>query len=173
VVRAEGDPLALVRPLQSELSALDPKLPLRDPTTLRALVDERFAGRWLPVLLMTAFGALALLLVSAGIYAMFASMASARERELAVRLALGSSRGAVAGLVLRQGAVWMAAGLAGGAVGLMLVSRLLGDLVHGIPPLDPPAIAMPVAGLAVCAGLALVGPVRRATRVDPAVALRA
>lgn len=172
VVRAEGDPLALVRPLQRELSALDSELPLRDPTTLRALVDERFAGRWLPVLLMTAFGALALLLVSVGIYAMFASMASARERELAVRLALGSSRRAVAGLVLRQGGAWMAAGLVGGAVGLMLVSRLLGDLVHGIPPLDPPAIAMAVAGLAACAGLALVGPVRRATRVDPAVALR-
>src|SRR3712207_9192353 len=98
-----------------------PAVPLRAPATLRDIVDERLVGRRLPVLLMTAFGALALVLASVGVYAMFASMGAAREREFGVRLALGSSRAAIAGLVLRQGGAWMAAGLAGGAAGAAVV----------------------------------------------------
>lgn len=172
LVRAEGDPLALVRPAERTLAALDPALPLRHPRSLRSLVDERFAGRSLPVLLLSAFGVLALLLASVGVYALFDSLAAARERELGVRLALGASRGAVAGLVLKQGGAWMAAGLAGGLAGLLLVARLLGGLAEGVPALDPLAVGAAVAALVACASLALVGPVRRSTRVDPATALR-
>ena len=122
VIRTQGDPLALLRPVERQLAALDATIPLRDPTTLSAVMDERLAGRRLPVLLMTAFGALALLLASVGVYAMFASMAAAREREFGVRMALGSTRAAIAALVLRQGSVWMAAGLTGGAVGVVGVA---------------------------------------------------
>ncbi len=172
VVRAEGDPLALVRPAQRELSALDAGIPLRDPTTLRAVIDERLQGRRLPVLLMMAFGALALVLASVGVYAMFAAMAAAREREFGVRLALGSSPRAIAALVLRQGAAWMAAGLAGGAVGVLLVSRLLQDLVAGVPRFDPVALGLAFAALLACGVVALLVPVRRATRVDPISILR-
>ncbi|MDQ3950305.1 MAG: ABC transporter permease, partial [Gemmatimonadota bacterium] len=145
VVRAHGDPLTLVRPIQRELSAVDPALPLHQVRTLRARVDERLAGRRLPVLLMTAFGALALLLASVGVYAMFASMAAAREREFGVRIALGSSRRAIAALVLRQGGVWMAAGLAGGALGVVIVTRVVRDLLYGVAPFDPLALGVAVA----------------------------
>ena len=172
VVRTAGDPLALVRPVQRELSALDPTVPLRDPRTLRSVVDERLADRRLPVLLMTGFGALALALASVGVYAMFASMAGAREREFGVRVALGSSRGAIARLVLRQGARWMVLGLAGGAVGVVLVTRMLRGLLYGVAPLDPIALGIAVAALLVCATVALLVPVRRATRVDPITVLR-
>ena len=104
---------------------------------------------------------------------MFASMAAAREREFGVRMALGSRPRAIAGLVLRQGAGWMAAGLAGGALGIVLVVRLLRDLLYGVPPFDPIALGVAVAILVGCATVALLIPVRRATRVDPMVALRA
>ena len=121
---------------------------------------------------MMAFGALALLLASVGVYAMFAAMAAAREREFGVRVALGSSRGAIAALVLRQGALWMAAGLAGGAVGVVVVARLLRGLLYGVQPFDPVALGATALTLLVCAAVALLVPVRRATRADPISVLR-
>lgn len=172
VIRTGGDPLTLVQPAERALRELDPTLPLRDPAPLRAILDEGLAGRRLPVLLMTAFGALALLLATMGVYAMFAAMAAAREQEFGVRVALGSSPGAIAGLVLRQGGVWMAAGLAGGALGVVLVTRLLRDLLYGVPQFDPVAIGMAVVMLLACATAALLVPVHRATRVDPTSILR-
>jgi predicted permease len=172
VVRTQGDPLALVRPFQRELSALDPGVPLRDARTLAAIVDERLAGRRLPMLLMTGFGALALVLASVGVYAMFAAMAAAREQEFGLRVALGSTPGAIAGLVLRQGGVWMLAGLAGGVLGVAGVARLLRGLLYGVAPLDPVALGGAALALLACATAALLVPVRRATRVDPAAILR-
>jgi ABC-type antimicrobial peptide transport system permease subunit len=124
------------------------------------------------VLLMTAFGALALLLASVGVYAMFASMAAAREREFGVRAALGARPGEIARLVLRQGGAWMALGLAGGAVGVVLVSRLVRGLLYGVAPFDPVALGLALTLLLACATVALLGPVRRAARVDPITTLR-
>lgn len=173
LLRTQGDPLALVRPVERELAALDPTLPLDRPMTLSALLGQGLTNRRLPVMLMTAFGALALLLASVGVCAMFASMAAAREGEFGIRMALGSSRRAIAGLVLRQGAGWMVAGLVGGALGIMLVVRLLRDLLYGVPPFDPIALGSAIAILLGCATVALLIPVRRATLVDPIIALRA
>ena len=171
LVRTSGDPAALVRQFERELAAMDPALPLRDAMPLRAIVDERLAPRRFPVLLMTAFGALALLLASVGVYAMFANMAAAREREFGVRVALGASRGGIAGLVLRQGAVWMALGLVGGAAGVVAVARGLRGLLYGVAPFDPLALGLAVALLVLCGAVALLVPVRRATRVDPITVL--
>jgi putative ABC transport system permease protein len=172
LVRTSGDPLALLRPMQRALAAVDPEVPLRNPMTLSAIVDERLAGRRFPVLLMSAFGVLALVLVSVGVYAMFASMAAAREREFGVRVALGSTRGAIAALVLRQGAVWMAAGLAGGAVGVVLVGRFVSGMLYAVKPFDPMALGVAVVVLLGCGVAALLVPIRRATRVDPITVLR-
>ena len=172
LLRTEGDPLALVRPARTALASIDPSIPLHNPTTLRNVLAEGIAGRQLPIVLMTAFGALALLLASVGVYALFASMAAAREREFGVRVALGSSRGAIAGLVLRQGGVWMAVGLAGGAVGVVVVARLVRGLLYGAPPFDPVALGFAALTLIACAGLALSVPLRRAMRVDPITVLR-
>jgi ABC-type antimicrobial peptide transport system permease subunit len=124
------------------------------------------------VLLMGGFGVLALLLASVGVYAMFTSMATAREREFGVRIALGGSRGSVASLVLRQGGVWMAIGLAIGAVGIVIAARLVKSQLYGVPEFDPVTIIGAIVVLLVCAGAALLVPVRRATRVDPISVLR-
>jgi predicted permease len=172
VVRTSGDPLALLRPVERELTAVDPSVPFRNPETLQAIVDARLASRRFPVLLMSAFGVLALALVSVGVYAMFASMAAAREREFGVRVALGSTRGAIAALVLRQGAVWMAVGLAGGVVGVVLVSRFVRDMLYAVAPFDPMALGLALVVLIACGVAALLVPVRRATRVDPITVLR-
>jgi hypothetical protein len=172
LVRSSGDPLALTGAVRRELAALDPGVPLHAAAPLEAVLAEGLSGRRLPVVLMAAFGALALVLASVGVYAMFASMAAAREREFGVRIALGSTPGAIAGLVLRQGGAWMALGLAGGAAGIVLVARALRTLLYGVPPFDPVALGLALAALLVCAAVALLVPVRRATRVDPITALR-
>jgi predicted permease len=172
LLRTAGDPLALVKPVQRELAALDPSFAIHDATTLRALMSDRLTSRRLPVVLMIAFGALALLLASVGVYAMFASMAAAREREFGVRVALGSSRAAIAGLVLRQGAVWMVLGLLAGAAGTVFVSRSIGGLLYSVRPFDPVALGSAGAILCLCAAVALLVPVRRATRADPIAVLR-
>ncbi len=140
---------------------------------MRALAGEGLAGRRLPVLLLAAFGALALLVASVGVYAMFSSMTATREREFGVRMALGSRPHAIAGLVLRQGSKWIVVGLAGGALGIVLVVRLVRDLLFEVSPFDPTVIGAAVVILVGCAAVALAVPVRRATRVDPMAALRA
>jgi len=172
VIRARGEPTALVPAVRRELAAIDPGLPLHQVATLRALLAEGLSGRRLPVVLMTAFGALALLLASVGVYAMFAAMAAAREREFGVRIALGSTPRDIARLVLRQGGVWMVAGLVAGGAGVVVVSRMLRGLLFGVPPFDPLALGAAAALLLVCASVALLAPVRRATRVDPISVLR-
>jgi predicted permease len=171
-VRARGEPAALAGAVRRALAEQDPRVPLHDATPVRALIADGLSGRRLPVLLMGAFGVVALLLASVGIYAMFSAMAAAREREFAVRLALGSGRGAAAALVLRQGAGWMALGLAAGALGVVAVTGALRSLLVGVSRFDPVTLGLAVLALAACAAAALLVPVRRATRVDPVAVLR-
>jgi ABC-type antimicrobial peptide transport system permease subunit len=172
VIRSVRDPLALTSSVRRAIAAVDPTMPMYKVSTMRAIIGDGFATRRLPVVLMTSFGALALLLASVGVYAMFATMAAAREREFGVRVALGSTRGAIAALVLRQGGLWMLVGLVAGTVGVIAVSRALQAQLFGVPALDPIAIGVAVLVLLVCAGLALLVPVRRATSVDPITVLR-
>ncbi|AHG88620.1 permease [Gemmatirosa kalamazoonensis] len=172
LMRTAGDPLALLTPARRALADIDPRLPLHDPITLRTRLADSLSGKRLPVVLITAFGALALLLASVGVYAMFAAMTAAREKEFGVRVALGSSRARIATLVLRQGGVWMVLGLAGGAVGVVAVSRAVRQLLYGVSPFDPATLAGAALVLLACGAAALLVPVRRATRADPISALR-
>jgi putative ABC transport system permease protein len=172
LVRTQGEPLALVAAVRRTLRSIDAALPMHKVSTMDSVIDEGFTMRRLPVVLMMSFGALALLLASVGIYAMFASMAAAREREFGVRVALGSSRGAIARLVLRQGALWMTLGLAVGVIGIVSAGRLLRSQLYGVPQFDPLAIGLALVILLVGAAIALLAPVRRATRVDPNTILR-
>ncbi|MDQ3998025.1 MAG: permease, partial [Gemmatimonadota bacterium] len=119
-----------MRPVQRELSTIDPGLPVNRVSTLESLLADGLSARRLPVVLIGGFAGLALLLASVGVYAMFASMTAAREREFGVRMALGSSRLAIAALVIRQGSAWMALGLAGGVLGI--VGRLVRTMLYGI-----------------------------------------
>lgn len=171
-VRTSGDPTSLIAPIRAALKSIDPGLPMYQVKTMDELVAEGFAARKLPVMLMGAFGALALLLASVGVYAMFMSMATAREREFGVRMALGASRASVAALVLRQGGQWMVIGLVAGAGGIYVASKLVSSQLHGVAALDPWIIAASVLLLLLSAGIALMVPVRRATQVDPITVMR-
>jgi hypothetical protein len=171
-VRVAGDPMAILPTVRATLKSIDPGLPIFDVRTFDEVVSEGYAARRLPVLLMSAFGILALLLASVGVYAMFTSMAAAREREFGVRIALGGSRSSVARLVLRQGGRWMIVGLVVGGAGIIVAARLVRSQLTGVPPFDPFTIAGAVLVLLLCAGVALLVPVRRATRVDPISVLR-
>jgi len=171
-IRASGDPLALVNTVRRTLASIDPMIPMYKVSTMNQVLGETFAPRRLPVVLMATFGGLALLLASVGVYAMFASMATAREREFGVRVALGSSRGAIVGLVLRQGGAWMIVGLAVGALGVVLAARFVRTQLFGVAQFDPIAIGIAVLTLLACAGVALLVPVVRASRVDPINVLR-
>ncbi|HEY7396638.1 MAG TPA: ABC transporter permease [Gemmatimonadaceae bacterium] len=172
IIRTAGDPTAITASVRRTIAAIDPTLPMYNVATLDDVVSTTFAPRRLPVVLMTAFGGLALLLASVGVYAMFATMAAAREREIGVRIALGATRRGIASLILLQGGTWMLAGLAVGGVGVVFVGRFLRTQLFGVPELDPLAIGAAVIVLVVCAGLALTVPIRRATRVDPIMVLR-
>jgi predicted permease len=172
ILRVAGNPMALVPAVRAALAEVDRTLPMYRITTVSEIVEKSFAARRLPVILMMGFGGLALLVASVGIYAMFAGMAAAREREFGVRIALGSSRRAVAGLVLRQGGGWMAAGLAAGAAGVLVAARLVRTQLYGVAQFDPISIGAAVLLLLFCAALALLVPVRRASRVDPISVLR-
>ena len=172
VIRTSGDPAALTNSVRKTIASVDPMIPMYKVATMNSVLGDTFAMRRLPVVLMTSFGALALLLASVGVYAMFANMAAAREREFGVRVALGSSPGAIAGLVIRQGGRWMLIGLAIGTVGVVMAARTLRTQLFGVPAFDPIAIGAAVVVLLICAGVALLVPVRRATRVDPITVLR-
>lgn len=171
-VKTAGDPSRMTSAVRAVLRGIDPGLPMYQIARMQDVVDRGFVARRLPVLLMMGFGVLALLVASVGIYAMFATMATSREREFGVRMALGSSRAAVAGLVIRQGGVWMALGLLLGAAGMFTTTRLVRAQLFGVPELDPLTIGGAVTVLVLCAALALLVPVRRATRVDPITVLR-
>ncbi|HMA02031.1 MAG TPA: FtsX-like permease family protein, partial [Gemmatimonadaceae bacterium] len=172
LVRTQADPLALAKQIQAAAASYDPDLATHNVTTMNALLSDGLAGRRLPVLLMTGFGALALLLASVGVYAMFAAMAAAREREFGVRVALGSTRNGIAGLVIRQGAMWMATGLAVGVVGVVFVGAMLRNLLYGVQPFDPATLVVTALMIVACASIALLAPVRRATQVDPISVMR-
>ncbi len=172
VVRTEGDATRLIEPFRRVLTALDPGVPMADATPLSASVARGLQGRRLPTLLIGGFAALTLLLASMGVYALFANMVAAGERELGVRLALGSSPRRIAWLLVGRGALWLGAGLCVGGAGVALVGHALRSLLFGVSPVDPIALTGAAAVLVAAAAVALVGPVLRATRVAANSVLR-
>jgi len=122
--------------------------------------------------LSSAFALLATLLAAVGLYGVLSYSVTQRTREIGVRIALGATRSGIASLILREGGVWMIAGLIVGSIGVMFVGRFLRTQLFGVPELDPLAIGAAMSVLAVCAALALLAPIRRATSVDPITVLR-
>ncbi|HEV8254181.1 MAG TPA: ABC transporter permease [Vicinamibacteria bacterium] len=172
LVRAEEQPARLAPAVLAQVRALDPALPVFAVGTLEQHVQAASFQQRLGGWLLAGFGALALALAVVGLYGVLAYSVAQRTREIGIRMALGSARAAIFGLVLREGLKLSVLGLAAGLVGAGLAARALSSLLLGVRPLDPVTFAAVAALLVVVALLACLAPARRAARVDPIVALR-
>jgi putative ABC transport system permease protein len=171
VVRASGDPAALITHLQRAITALDSNLPPPRVVTMEQAITTALWQPRFNLLLLNAFAALALLLAAVGIYGVMAYSVSRRTREIGIRVALGATAGQVQRLVAGQGLLLTAAGVGLGLIGAFAATRLMSALLFGVRATDPTTfVAVPALLLAV--GLvACYLPARRATRVDPVIAL--
>ena len=153
------------------MAQLDPELPVFDAQPMDGLMAKSLVTRRSPVVLSLSFGAVALLLSAIGIYGVLAYLVTQRTKEIGIRIALGSSARGVFELVLREGLVLIAAGFALGAAGTFAMRRSLEAQLFGVSATDPVVVVAVSAVLAAVAILACALPARRATRIDPIVAL--
>ena len=172
-VRTTGAPESMIPTIRRELAQVDPTLPMASVRTFEEVVANATRNSRLYSMLTALFGMLAAALAIVGIYSVMSYTVAQRMRELAIRSALGASNNGLLQLVLREGFVLSAIGIAVGLAGAVGASRLIRALLYQVSPTDPLVFAMTAAGLAVAAVLGYVIPAFRASRVDAAVALRA
>jgi predicted permease len=171
-VRTTEPMSAIVGPVRSALLDVTKNVMIRRVVTLCAQVDQTLASERLITTLCTFFGVLALLLASVGLYGVLSYGVAQRTQEIGIRMALGATAPKVRWLVLRQSLAVVLAGIALGAVLALLSTRLLASFLYGLSPTDPVAITLSTLLLLLVALLACYFPARRATQVDPMVALR-
>jgi predicted permease len=172
VVRAEGDPLQLSIPIQKEIAALDPHLPVVDVLTIPQIVGESTQNQSFTASLVLAFAVLSLLLAGVGLYGVLSYLVTQRVTEIGIRIALGAQRGQVLSLVLRDGLRPVAIGLIAGIAAGASVGYLIRSLLYGTEPLEPTVFAGMIAILLMVAAAACAAPAWRASSVDPMQALR-
>jgi predicted permease len=172
LIRATGDPRALLPAVRAVVHDVDPTLPLTHIQTLDDRLAESLAPRRFTSGLIGVFSTLALLLAAIGIYGLVAESVAARVPEIGVRMALGATAPRVLVMILGEGGVLVAAGLALGLAGAIALHSTMTSLVFGVKTTDAMTYAIVSIGLAAAAILACVLPARRASAIDPATALR-
>jgi putative ABC transport system permease protein len=170
---AEGDPGALGRSVREAIAKLDPSLAVARIETMDDLISEAVAPMRFGTGLVSAFGAMALMLATIGLYGLLSFTTAERAREIAVRMALGAERRRVVQLVLGQGARLVAIGLAVGLASSIGLSRFIASRLYDTSAFDPPTFVAVALVLGLVALTACVLPARRAARVDPMSVLRA
>lgn len=173
IVRTHGEPLGLARAVRQQVHALDPEIPVAHVRTMDDIVSSSIARQRFSMLLLGAFGTLALSLAVVGIYGVVAQLVAARGQEFGVRAALGASPAALVRMSLRDGVRQTGAGLAIGAVTALMLTRLMQGMLYGVTPNDPLTFALAMILTGAIAMAASYLPARRAGRVDPASALNA
>ena len=172
VVRAAQNPANLIADFRAIVRSVDPDQPFGNIRTMENIASEFVAPRRLPMLISGLFAVLALLLAMIGLYGVISYSVAQRSHEFGIRVALGAAQGDILSLILANGLKLAAAGLIVGMVGVLALSRVLESLLFGIAPTDPGTFVAVAVSLLAVALLACYIPARRATQVDPLVALR-
>lgn len=170
-IKTAGDPLSLTSAVRGALNGLDRELPVFDTQTLEQRLEKSLVSRKSPALLALSFGVIALFLSAIGIYGVLAYLVTQRTKEIGIRIALGSSARAIFELVLREGLMLIAAGFVLGGIGAVALRKSLETQLFGVSATDPIVLITVTGILAVVAVAACALPARRATRIDPIVAL--
>jgi putative ABC transport system permease protein len=172
VIRAKGEPTALVSAVRGVIASIDPDQPVSELRTMDEIVDLNIADRQQQMTLLGAFAALALLLASIGLYGVLSYAVTQRSREIGLRMALGASASSVIRMIVGRGLALTGIGLAIGLVAAWLATRAMRNLLYGVAATDPFTFAAVAALLGLIALIASYAPARRASRVDPIVVLR-
>jgi predicted permease len=172
VVRTMGDPKSLIPAIRSEVAALDKSLQLTGVKTMSEQISSTLWQQQMAAGLIGLFGLLALLLAAIGLYGVIAQFVAQRNREIAIRMALGAGTTEVVKLVLKQGSTLAIAGVAVGLVTALISTRVLSSLLWGVSATDAATFIAASAVLIAVPMLASIIPARRASRIDPVVALR-
>src|SRR5947209_6851921 len=171
-VHTKGEPNAAVNTIASALKSIDPTVPLNRVITVNELLDQSLAAPKLGAELLGGFGLLALILAAMGTYGVMSYSVSQRTRELGLRMALGAQRRDVIGMVISTGMMMVAVGVVAGLALSCLAAYLMNSLLYGIGIFDAPSFLSTAALLVLVALLPCLIPARRASRVDPMIALR-
>jgi putative ABC transport system permease protein len=171
-VRTFGDPASVTKSITAVVRSVDPNLPLDQVKTMDQLVDESLAGDRFSTVLFSSFAGVALLLAVIGIYGVMSFAVAQRTHEIGLRIALGAGPNQVLRLVLQEGMALALFGLLVGLAGTYFVGRVMKSLLYQVNTMDPAAISAVATVLLLSAFLASYIPARRATQVDPMVALR-
>ncbi len=171
-VRSRLDQSSLVTAMRSELSQLDPNLPLSEIRTMEERVGDAMWRTRVASWLLSAFAGLALLLTSIGIFGVMAQTVAERTPEIGVRMALGAQKHDVLRLMLGRAAMLASAGILAGVILALGLTSFMTTLLYEVEPGDPSTLALVALLLAIVALAACYLPARRAARVDPIVALR-
>ena len=170
-VRTAGDPLAVTGPVRQALAAIDPELPLYSVRTMEQRIGESLADRRTPMMLALMFAGIALFLAAMGLYGVLAYQVAQLRKEIAIRMALGSEPAGIFVLVLREGTGLLLGGLLIGLAGAFAIRTAMETQLYGVTGMEPAVLAGVAGLLTLVAVIACVVPARRASRIDPMVAL--
>jgi putative ABC transport system permease protein len=171
-VRTAADGKAIVPALVGAVHELDANVPVADIRTMEEVMTMSTAQRRVTMVLIVAFALLALVLAAVGIYGVISYSVTQRTQEIGIRMALGAERATVMRMVIGQAMVLAGAGVVAGMAGAWSLTRLMQKLLFGVEPSDPMTFGTVAAVLGLVAAAAALVPAARATRVDPAIALR-
>ncbi|MHB8654173.1 MAG: ADOP family duplicated permease [Terriglobia bacterium] len=171
-VRTAADPVSMISAVRTQIAAIDPEEPIYNVTTLDQTLSDSVAPRRFNMLMLGIFAGIALALATVGIYGVMAFSVTQRTREIGIRMALGAHRRDVLGLVARQALGVTLAGVAFGLVGAWALTRFIASFLYGVQATDPATFVVVPLALVTVSLLACYIPARRATKVDPMVALR-
>jgi ABC-type antimicrobial peptide transport system permease subunit len=172
VARTSSDPATAAGAIAREIHALDPTIPVYDIRSMQDRLNDSLARQRFAAIMLGAFAVFAMILAAVGVYGVMSYLVTQGTHDIGVRIALGAQRSSIVTLVVRHGMELVAAGIMAGLIGAAALTRVMASLLFGVSAIDQVTFSAVPLILAAIALLATYVPARRATRVDPMVALR-